>query len=120
MLGPTTNFNSGRKMEPQEKLVGGSSPMLRWFFRKTMWRSWTLWFYYGLKLKESKKWRWQGESPSSEGSRPPRSESAGSSDPTTILYSGKVNQLDKSALTSLAGFLGPPVKLVVGSSPRLT
>ena len=36
-------------------------------------------------------------------SRLTRSESAESSDPPTNFYSGKSNQLDKSALTSLIG-----------------
>ena len=31
----------------------------------------------------------------------------------------KSNQFDKSALTSLIGLLGPPEKLIVGSSHRL-
>ena len=38
-----------------------------------------------------------------KGSRSPRSKSAGSSDDMTHFYSGKINQLDKSALTSLIG-----------------
>ena len=60
-----------------------------------------------------------GNSSAGKGSRPPRSESAGSPDPPTNFIAVAINQLDKTALTSLIGLLGPQETLVVGLSPRL-
>ena len=72
-------------------------------FSETLWRPWTLWFECAFELKESES-NIRYISNTGNGSHPFRSKSAGSSDPTTNFCDKRIiNQLDKSALTSLKG-----------------